>query len=379
MASVKTGTARRTDVSTKKKIIFSLAITSAFAILVYMGSIGLRTFRLYRFVKDGQRGWKGRALAPDPTLGFAPIPGSSGLELVPNGPGLPVRFDNDGLRIPLDPPKDPTTGSPSLLALGCSFTYGEACVAEDTYPYALARLTRSRCRNAGVTSYGLTQMLILARRLIPKYRPDYVVVQYSPWLVDRAQSFYAHIAFGTTPVPFFVDSPGGELRIHPPVFVSKAAALSVDEYRSRPASFGDCLSFLVTIGGPLVLHDDYRMGIHRLKRLTGFTPPPAANRQKIIDSAYREISDLCRDYQAKMIILVLGWNQSPVDHHQLDQIPGVVVVDPQPTLVSKLPERTTLAYQRMYGHWGGNPPVCFDDHPNPTAHLLIAQEPRQGH
>ena len=35
--------------------------------------------------------------------------------------------------------------------------------------------------NAGKCAYGLSQMLILARRLIPRYRPDYVLVQFSPW------------------------------------------------------------------------------------------------------------------------------------------------------------------------------------------------------
>src|SRR5262249_5005700 len=151
-------------------------------------------------------------------------------------------------------------------------------------------------------SYGLAQMLILARRLIPQYRPDYVVVQYSPWLAQRAQNFYAHgMNFITTPVPFFSDSPDGGLRLNPPVFRSKAAEISCQGYRSRRASLGDFCDFLVKVGGPLIVYDDYQMGIHRLKRLTGFTPQPAADQQKIANYVYKEINEICKLYNSNMI------------------------------------------------------------------------------
>src|SRR5262249_53413213 len=151
-----------------------------------------------------------RTMAADPLLGYVPIPGATGIQLVPMSPGLPVRFDENGFRVPVAHPKAAQEGSPSVLALGCSFTYGDVCLAEEAYPYVLSRLTGCRSMNAGMKSYGLAQMLILARRLIPQYRPDYVVVQYSPWLAQRAQNFYAHgMNFITTPVPFFSDSPDG--------------------------------------------------------------------------------------------------------------------------------------------------------------------------
>jgi hypothetical protein len=364
----------RKELTIRKKILFAIFVTSAFGLFVYVGSIGVRTARLYHFVKDSQRGWRGRALAPDPNLGYAPIPGSTGIELVPMGQALPVRFDDHGFRVPFEPSAAADLASPSALTLGCSFTYGEVCLAEETYTHMLGNLTGCRCMNAGVTSYGLAQMLILAQTMIPAYRPDYVVVQHSPWLVQRAQNFYAHIAFGATPVPFFAETSSGELYVHAPVFRSKAAALSVDGFRGSPASLNDYLSFLLTISGPLLLHDDYHMSVHRIKRLGGFTPRPAANPHKIVDYVYRQIADLCAKYNSKMIILVLGGNAEPVDHEGLDHIPGARIVDAQRALLAKLPQRTPGAYLKTYGHWRGDPPVCVDEHPNAAAHMIIAQE-----
>jgi hypothetical protein len=74
-----------------------------------------------------------------------------------------------------------------VLALGCSFTYGAATNAENTYPYLVGQRLAGTTRNAGVSSYGLSQMMILAKRLVPAYKPDYLLVQYSPWLVDRSK------------------------------------------------------------------------------------------------------------------------------------------------------------------------------------------------
>ncbi len=361
--------------SFRKKLAFSVVVTSAFALVLYAGSLGVRSLRIYRLVKDSQSGLRGRVLAPDPMLGFAPIPGSTGLELVPRGPGIPVRFDADGFRVPVDPPADPQDGSPLVLTLGCSYTYGYLCRAEDAYPQVLSQLTGCRVKNAGMSCYGLAQMLLLARSLIPRYRPDYVVVQFSPWLVERAQSFYAHgPGFITTPVPYLSETPAGVVEVHPPVFGSKTQTVSLDAYRDGPASLGDFLPFFFKAGGPLLLHDDFHITVHRLKRITGLTPPPAADPRKIVDSVYREINDICKLNESKMLILVLGSDSQAVDTQGVDRIAGVTIVDAHAAMLKRLPERTPEAYRRMYGHWRGDPPVCVDYHPNEAAQKVIAGE-----
>jgi hypothetical protein len=365
----------RKELTIQKKIVFSIFVTSAFGLFLYAASFGVRSIRLYNLIKNNERGWRGKTLAADPVLGYAPIPGSTGAELTPMGRDIPARFDNRGFRVPVEPEKVGPDGSPSVLVLGCSYTYGYCCSAEESYPYILSKLTGCSSMNAGVSSYGLAQMLLLARRLIPQQRPDFVVVQYSPWLAQRAQNFYAHgDTLITTPVPFFWEPSSGELRLHPPVFRSRAVGLGVDAYRNTPGSLGDYLSFFLKIGGPLLVYDDYHMGAHRFKRLAGITPRPAPDQQTIITNVYNEISELCSYYNSKMVILVLGGNAKPVDHTGLERIPGAKLVDAHKALLAQLPERTDEAFGRLYGHWKRNPPLFVDEHPNPTAHAVIARE-----
>jgi hypothetical protein len=361
--------------SIRKRLAFSAVVVSAFVLALYVGSICIRSIGFYRVVKDRQYGWRGKVLASDPMLGYCPIPGSAGIELVPQDPGIPGRFDADGFRIPFDQPIDCKDGSPSVLTLGCSYTYGLGCPAEETFPSLLSRSTGSRVMNGGTSGYGLAHMLILAQRMIPKHRPNYVVVQFSPWLVLRAQCFYAwgH-QFETVPVPYFWETSAGELQVHPPTFRSKLLTISVDPYRAGPASTGDFLSFLLKASGPLLIHDDINILAHRLKRIAGIIPPPSADQPRIVRFAYAEIGALCREYGARMLVLILGSNPNPVDYQGVDRIPGVTIVDAHTAMLERLPERTEDAYRRKYGHWKGDPPVFVDYHPNATAHRIIAGE-----
>jgi hypothetical protein len=59
------------------------------------------------------------------------------------------------------------------------------------------------CR-PGVSSYGLSEMMVLAKRLVPIQKPDYLLVPYSPWLVGRAQSPFAPTYFGSVVTPYFL-------------------------------------------------------------------------------------------------------------------------------------------------------------------------------
>src|SRR5215470_8398141 len=187
----------------KQRIVFRLIVLLIPIVAtstLYFVYTARRTHALYFYVKTNQRGWRGLVYRWDAELGFAPIANSVGAETFPTGDEIPARFDQDGFRIPLDDAKNTTRGQhPSVLTLGCSFTYGAAARAEDTYPYLVGQNLGGSAHNAAVSSYGLSQMLILARRLVPAQKPDYLLVQYSPWLVSRALDPFAPTYFGKLP------------------------------------------------------------------------------------------------------------------------------------------------------------------------------------
>src|SRR5690606_37609731 len=104
---------------------------------------------------------------------------------------------------------------PRLLFLGDSFTYGLFVPSEETIPQQTAKLLGGQAINAGVPGYSLAQVLIYAEKLIPKYKPDYVIVQYTPWMVERSTSGFATFSQGLLAAPYLFDTDTG-MAIHPP-------------------------------------------------------------------------------------------------------------------------------------------------------------------
>jgi hypothetical protein len=82
----------------------------------------------------------------------------------------------------------------------------------------VAKETNLAYINAGISSYGLAHMLILAKKLIPRYKPDYVIVQYSPWLVARSVNIYGPIDVFLLPTPYFA-AKNNQYELKPPIYV----------------------------------------------------------------------------------------------------------------------------------------------------------------
>ncbi len=361
-------------ISKKKKLFFSIVTTLlifTIVLICYAGYVAFATAKIYQSIKTNQRGWKGNVHAADAELGFAPIPNSEGAHVFPIGPDIPMRYDKDGFRTPMvvgvsSRPK------PLVLALGCSFTYGDAIHAEDAYPYLVGQFLNGTSKNAGVCSYGLSQMLILARKLVPIHKPDYLLVQYSPWLVERAQTPFTPSYFGKVPVPFFYEK-DNSLGLYPPVFSTKTMALPVSRYRNSPASLMDALSFYWNVGLPLSLYDDFNMLKYAFLTKMGIVPSPAASQDKLTKYVYGEINDLAKKHGTKVVIVSLGDVSTPVVQADRSLFPpDALLVNTHDALLERLPVANFETYVGAYAHWRGLPPVMVDSHPNEDAHRIIA-------
>ena len=361
--------------STKRKVFFYLLL---FLIpLVAIASIYLvyttyRSHQLYNYIKSNQRGWSGKIHEAHKELGFAPIPNSRGLEIMPIGAAIPMRYDNEGFRIPIEDQSITKNDHPVVLALGCSFTYGAATPAEHTFPYLVGNYLGVSTKNAGVCSYGLSQMVILAKRLIPRHNPDYVIVQYSPWLVKRAVRPLAPSYYGKIPTPYYADEENPTIK--PSIFQTKIFDLPIDRYRNSQAGVVNYFSFLANVGLPLFIHDDFHMTAYTVANVLRLKDPPTENRAAVIQHAYREISKVAQLNGAKLIIVILGEDHNAVSV-QRDLLPNsAIVVDAHSALLIRLPKLDKQTYQREYNHWRGDPPVLVDGHPNEKAHRIIAEK-----
>ena len=359
----------------RKRIFIYVMISSLFiltVILLHLAYTIHRTMPLYTYTKSNQRGWSGQVHRSDHVFGYVPIPNSSGAETFPVGDPIPMRYDTDSFRVPLAHEDNSDHIRPMLLTLGCSFTYGAAVHAENTFAYLVGKSLGGVTRNAGVCGYGLAQMIMLARQLIPQHRPDYLLLQYSPWLAERAITPFAPSYFGRVPTPYLAEQ-GGELEMQPPIFQTIVADLPVDDYRASPAGVVDFSLFLWHVGLPLFYHDDFHMGAYTLRRVLHPLPASSPHPDMVARYGYDEIVSVARSHGAEVIIVILGNDHRAVDIRE-DLFPrGVMVVNAQAELLKALPEITAEAYLARYAHWRDNPPRVVDAHPNEQAHRIIAE------
>jgi len=360
-------------ISFRKKLVFSaimVSLTIFIPLLSYLIYVYKSSQPLYKSIKNNERGWRGKPHEYNPILGFSPIAGAAGAEIMPGGSDIPMQFSEAGFRIPVGEEKAKPYKRPLILALGCSFTYGAAVPAEDTYPYLVGKELQGTELNAGVCGYGLSQMLLLAKELIPQYLPDYLMVQYSNWLVERAISGYAPSYYGRYPTPFFIRQSTQSLGIYPPYYPSIADDLPIDNYRDAKTSLVDKFSFFFTVSLPLYTHDIYYEAVTRAKKTAGLIPVAVSNREEVVRFVYNEIAGLSKIYNSEMIIVAL---RAPNKDHLniLKNIPNTIVVETELTLFSHLKEKTEQAYKRQYYHWRNN--EIIDSHPNAEAHRIIAK------
>jgi hypothetical protein len=379
------------QLSRSRRVLFSLValcIPLVAFCLLYLGTVLYRSHGLYLYFKTSTRGWKGSVHRPDPLLGYAPIPNARGFHILPIGEPIPMRYGEHGFRVPVNDPPEQSLRRPTVLALGCSFTYGDAVVAESAYAYLVGEALHGTTLNAGVCGYGLGQMLVLAQKLIPATHPDYVLVQHSPWLADRSATLYAPAFFGRVPVPYFYATPVG-FALHPPVFQTVATDLPAYEFRSSPVSLHDRISFFRRLALPLYVHDDFNALRCRLAMLAGFIPPPTTAIEKMTEFVYREIAAVAEANHARVVIVVLPSSYGPL-RFPLAPLPrGTLVVNARDVLIDRLvasrpgePEppvpmsASTLEqlYRQRYAHWRGSPPQMVDPHPNEAAHRIIAEQ-----
>jgi len=337
--------------------------------IAYVGYAVVRSLVFYKTMKTHQRGWRSTTFQYDPVLGYKHIPNSIVFESFPVGPDLPQRFDSEGFKIPMDH-QQTSRKRPLILALGCSYTFGFGCSAEDSFPHLTAKLIGGSTINAGVCGYGLTQMTILSHRLIPVSQPDYVVVQYSPWLFDRALSGLAPSRFDVCSTPYFYSSRHGTIDIQLPSFIMMQMP-SLESYRDSARGLVDYLSFCRRIALPLFLHGDKSAFLFHIKRLVRRLPPPVRDKDILAQHVYRDIFNQCKIHGAEMLILLL--ETSYQDLPRSIQHSDMKIIDGQAVLYNRLSKKSIETYYQEYYQWRGDPPQAVDHHPNAKAHAIIAE------
>jgi hypothetical protein len=176
----------------------------------------------------------------------------------------------------------------------------------------LAQKLGGKVLTAGICGYGLTQMLSVGRRLIPKLRSELVVAQYSLWLSERASQPLGPSYLAANPVPFLFVDEKGAIHIHPPFFSSSAFAFRISgvEFRKTGGGPADLIKFLLKVSTPVFLHDDWRVFLLRCKqKRSGILSP---TQEAAVETGYSELKELTEKYGVRFLVAVIGNDAKPV-------------------------------------------------------------------
>ncbi len=171
--------------SVRKRISYTLLLFIA-PFLLALIALGIDEIQKLHSILTSSH-WPVGAHIADPLLGFKPNPGFSGRML--DG-GFSIHHHQLGYRIPHS--SSATEIKPGgILAIGCSFTYGDTVEAEQTFSYQLGKKLQLPVYNYGVCSYSYATMLLLLKKLeeegtLAKLQPRYLVLGMGRWLELRS-------------------------------------------------------------------------------------------------------------------------------------------------------------------------------------------------
>ncbi len=360
--------------SVGRRVQFALGLCGLVVALAYVGSVVVRAYAYYRDLSSGKYVWSAPAHVPHPTMGYVTAPNVEGVMRFGRDAEIPLRHDARSMRVPAaNLPQPPETG-PRIMAFGDSWTYGYRCPAEDVYVERVAAALDGRAINAGVSGYGLAECVLRARLAIPEHRPDIVLVQTSPWLIQRSLSPIQKGLAGLKARPHFGKGGDGSIEILPPVFETVFWDLPLYRYMQRGEHRPGFATFLRQVGWRRVSRDDLHLLQYRVQQRWGTLADLPDDRLAVLRLALGEIAAVCAQNDAQMIVLYMWWPlDGQPDFVEADLgLPEAQVVNVTGALLAELPEPRLAAYEGSYAFRHGNPPRKVDGHPNPDAHAAMA-------
>ncbi len=358
-------------------IKYLLVFFLSFGSIYYTYSIVLRSVGFYHELTAAKySGWVGKPQRDDDTMGLVHVKNARGYHVYPVGENVPITYNAQGFRVaPSDTAFVAHKDSLDVLFLGCSWTFGDACFAEQTYPFLVGEMGSMRIANAGVCSYGLSQMYLLSGKLIPQLKPRYTVVQFSPWLVERGTSIGAP-APTFLPVPYFYDT-RDTIDLQYPVQKTQVFEINREEIRQKYTNRKT--SFVLGYGIPFFIREDLKYLRYLLPVWLGGPPAPSEDRRKVERLVYREIIKKIKREGSIPVVVCMGDRKYSQTARQVIGDPAAIIVNADEVLWAKLDTKNPDGYSRRYQHWrkqnpGDKDSVLIDGHPNPLAHRIIANE-----
>jgi hypothetical protein len=360
--------------SSKIRVLFFILIPLALAFHISHRLVAID--RIYFVSKDVPKRTSKNLWRFDDNLAHRAMPNSKGNYIYYIGDSIkgevPVIFDSMGYRTVPDSLK--LNSNLKDLYLGDSFTFGDFVNAENTYPYLTSNLLHHSYVNAGASAYGIGQMYQIAKKLIPKYKFNYIFIQLSPWLTERAMNLNGSTNYGYLPFPYFSKS-ADSFKLNLSVYKTRLLRSVQINLRETKISYFEKLRFMVTDGFKIEVTDYYPYKFAALKVKMGLIAKPTSDKPALENYFYDYLIELCNKNSSTPVILKLRYNAK--DCQQLiDHISNrAIVVDLDHDLDSIIINKRGT-FENVFGiyHHIGKDSIFVDSHPNTVAHDIMAHE-----
>lgn len=361
----------------RRRLFFALTllIPIAFLALLYLGSVFARGSYFYYFYKVKQHAWVGEAWTGDPELGYVHARGFRGEQRIAPDIAVPIILDEEGHRVSDRGRETDRHRRPLVLAIGDSFTFGYGVAAEETFTARVADALGGTAVNASVMGYGMAQILLEARRLIPQLKPDILLMPHSRWLLNRASQGFSHTRFAAVPTPYFIADTSGPLQVAHPHAEAVVFDLGLQRHWEAPVGLLDFVSFLIRGALPVLVHRDFVTTRFEIELALGLLPAPLEDEEEMLQRAYREITRLAIENETRVIVVSLENDEpDPNEMALLRRLPDATVVDTWTKLWERLTVPSKVTYARAYHFWSDELGRIVDLHPNAAAHEFIAAD-----
>jgi hypothetical protein len=292
----------------------------------------------------------------DSCLGFKLIPSSKDRYLNPSGGYLADIFvDDRGFRNNSLIRND--TLIDSFLFLGCSFTFGMNCQYEETYPYLLSKYYNANCYNSAMEGYGFAQMILVAEKYVPLIKPKIVFLQYSDWLLDRANSPFMETNAFLIYTPYFNYQDGIAQLKSPKRLNYVLNRNSLKGFISTSRGFSDFSNYWKVAFPNIASNHFDQISFSFEKRLNQDEQDRNINTIKYI---LERIQKLCSENGCEVVLIGIK------DQRYKHQFHKMTYVDTEEALLQNLKGGN---YSKAYHFWLPDSSSCYDQHPNKNAHF----------
>ncbi len=330
---------------------------------------------MYAQIRYANHGFSNGLFVSDPLLGWRTASNVTGYEIIPGGKHVPVKLDERGFRVPVSDHQD-NRNRPRLLFIGASHTFGQTCVAEDSFPWRTGLKLGGYSINAGVGGYNYSHMLLSAKQRILAEKPDVVIVQASPWLVDRALSRDTCRAAnwgGKLPVPYFFRARSGQLEIARPLYQVALNKFPFDECRANPDNVLNKIGFLFRVFIPTRFYEIYARSLVFFKDVWGLLPSPITSRDLIEREFFYQMHKMCSQHGTLMVVVTVNYGYGAHARDVLRDYPDVILVDAGQELLRRTRNRIEYAFRYQLCMRNENGTLFLaDKHLNAAANEIIS-------